>query len=82
MAYDDVLEAARAIKKAEENLRVQVEKAFPAGSTVAYEYHGHEQIGLVLNHGSIGRTGHLRVENEKTGGRYWITMYNVFGYIE
>lgn len=74
--------AIKRVRAAKEDLSAEVANEFPLGGEVSWEKGGHVQCGIVLNHGGIGRTGHLRVENERTGARYWITMYDVLGYVE
>jgi len=74
-----IKDAIRKVKAAKKKLSATVAKAFPVGSDIHWEKHGHRQHGTVLNHGETGR---LRVQNAHTGKNYWIGMYDIFGYIE
>ena len=72
----------RAVKAEKEKLRAKIADEFPIGGEVHWDKYGHRQYGTVLAHGGIGRTGGLRVQNERTGKSYWIDMYDVLGYVE
>lgn len=76
---EEIRDAIRGVKKARAKLAAIVERKFPLGSDVHWDKRGHRQHGVVLNHSSHG---HLRVENERTGKKYWIGMYDVVGYVE
>ena len=82
MELSAIKAAIRKVRAAKEDLNAEVAEEFPLGGEVSWEKHGHTQHGIVLNHGGIGRAGRLRVENGRTSTRYWITMYDVLGYVE
>lgn len=71
--------AILAHKATEKKLEQAIAAAFPVGSEVHWEKRGHMQHGRVLSNGCSDR---LRVENSYTGAKYFITMYDIFGYVE
>ena len=79
MNISAIKQRIRAVKAAEEDLSSEVANQFPIGVDVTWKKHGHWQHGPVLH---LGNTGRLRVENAKSGKRYWIGMYDVVGYVE
>lgn len=81
--FGNIRRAIRTVNAAKESLHTQVAEAFPIGSDVHWDRGGNLQYGKVVGHGSpAGRCGEIRVENARSGARYWIGMYSILGYVE
>lgn len=74
-----IKQCIRNVRAAKEDLQTVVAEVFPIGADVHWEKGGHRQHGKVTLHGHRG--GRIRVENERTQKEYWITMYDVVGYV-
>ena len=78
---ENIKDAIRKAAAAKAHLRDEVAKTFPVGADVSWNKRGYRQHGSVTHHGGIGRSGQLRVENNISGKCYWITMYDILGYV-
>lgn len=81
MSVEGIKCAIRNVRLAKDRLNAEVARTFPVGAEIVFEKRGHRQTGTVLGHGSIGRAGAVRVKNIYTDKSYWITMFDVVGYI-
>ena len=78
MGIDRIRRAIAAVKVAKRALARTVEESFPVGAEIHWDRGGRRQHGVVLDHNG---SGEVRVENERTKKVYWITMYDVTGYV-
>ena len=81
MSTEGIKCAIRNVSLAKTRLNAEVARTFPLGAEVTWKKGKHWQCGTVLDHGSVGRVGELRVKNHKSDKSYWITMYDVVGYV-
>lgn len=69
---EELLDAERAMREADEAFVAATKKAFPVGSRVVYRYRRngdeHSLFGEVTSHGGIGHyAGYIIIKNERTG---------------
>jgi hypothetical protein len=78
MSVNDVRAAIKGLKLAHAALDAESRRTFPVNKAISWNRGGHTQQGFVRhNNGS-----RVRVENTITGKTYWISLYDMVGYVE